>query len=104
MFLRHEDDFIARLNEVEQGENENPYQIHKVPIQSDFLNGFVGSSSIENTGSGHDGDDYIDNNPTKYVKSVKPSDGEKQIGEIDHAGCAVSIQERITAPPCTIVV
>ena len=95
--------FGRKLDEVEKGEDKDPNQINKVPVQTDFFDGFVGTPSIKNSGHGHDRHDNIDNNPTKNVETMKAGDGKKQVGEIDLPRRTVGVQKGISPPPCTVV-
>jgi hypothetical protein len=61
------------------------------------------ASSFKYTTHGHYQHNDIDDNSGEHVKTMKPSNGKKEVCEILVTGRAISIMKRIATPPCTFM-
>ena len=69
------------LDQVIEGENEYPNKVNEVPVQTDFLNHFVVSSSFVGASHDVDPDDDVDDNAAEYVETMETGYDEEQGGK-----------------------
>src|SRR5690606_22160360 len=67
------------LDQIEKGKYKYPYQIYKVPVESDFLHHFVMPPSLISAQNNIEKNDHIDQHPGKNVETVKARDKEEKI-------------------------
>ena len=67
------------LDEVEEGENENPNKVNEVPVQAYFLDHFIVLSALHNTVEYHEENHDVDDDTGEDVEAVKASNEEEEI-------------------------
>ena len=66
-------------DQIEYQEYEDPNQVHKVPVQTDFFNHFIPIVSLDIYSAGYvEHDDRKKDHTGEHVKSVKPRDEKEQ--------------------------
>src|SRR5690606_32549616 len=73
---------LIRLNQIEKGKDKDPNQIHKMPVQTDLLNHFVGSTAFVSAQHYIVENDEVDDHSREYVEAVESCDEEKEIGKL----------------------
>src|SRR4051812_44373696 len=63
--------FSVNLYKIKTKEYEYPNKIHKVPVQSSFLDHKVMTSSVKYSSCGHDKHYYINDNTRKNVEAME---------------------------------
>src|SRR6185437_16466528 len=87
------------LEEVEAGEDEYPYQVDKVPVQTDLFDHQVMALSLQTPPQVLDQHDNDHDHAREYVEAVEAGDREKEIGEVRGSHRAVGIPEGVPSPP-----
>jgi hypothetical protein len=81
--MRH--NFISKslnLNKVKEREHEDPNEVHKVPVKTNFFNHFIMTPSIVNTHHSVVINHEVETNTTEHVKSMESGNEEKESSEI----------------------
>jgi len=69
------------LYQIKECKYKYPYQIHKVPVESNFFYHLIVASAFVSTENHVKENDNVDHHPGKYVESVKTCYKEKEIGK-----------------------
>src|SRR3954465_9022716 len=95
--------FYGCLNKIETGKYKYPNKIHKMPIQTGFLNHKIMAPLFKFIFQCHNKHDDINYHTGKHMEAVKAGNGEKEICKICCRCRAISIWKRITPPPGTFM-
>ena len=69
---------LSGLQEIEYEEYEYPYQIHKVPVETNFFYHFIAIAAAGIQATGHvDSNNSQKQYPWEYVESVESGDEEE---------------------------